>query len=91
MALARCHVCSQGLVKTDRVWRNVVPITAAKKRGGGHRHPAQAQTPGDPLDHQTFTFQVADAPGEREIMAVLAAADGGRPLGGLAPLATTSA
>jgi hypothetical protein len=35
--------------------------------------------------HQTFTFQVADAPREREIMVALAAADGGRPLARLAP------
>lgn len=41
--------------------------------------------------HQTFTFQVADAPREREIMVALAAADGGRPLARLAPLAATAA
>jgi hypothetical protein len=37
--------------------------------------------------HQTFTFQVADAPRESEIMVAIAAADGGRPLARLAPLA----
>jgi hypothetical protein len=40
--------------------------------------------------HQTFTFQVADAPDEREIMIAVAAADGGRPLARLAPLATVA-
>jgi hypothetical protein len=41
--------------------------------------------------HQTFTFQVADAPGEREIVVAVAAADAGRPLARLAPLAMASA
>lgn len=40
--------------------------------------------------HQTFTFQVADAPGEREIMIAVAAADGGRPLARLAPMVTVA-
>jgi hypothetical protein len=69
-------------------------LPAAEKRG----------LPGAPIDiplkhkleartrshHQTFTFQVADAPGEREILVALAAADGGRPLARLAPLVTAA-
>jgi hypothetical protein len=69
-------------------------LPAAEKRG----------LPGAPVDiplkhklnartrshHQTFTFQIADAPGEREILIALAAADGGRPLSRLAPLEATA-
>jgi Amino acid synthesis len=70
-------------------------LPAAEKRG----------LPGAPIDiplkhklnartrshHQTFTFQIADAPGEREILIALAAVDGGRPLSRLAPMAATAA
>jgi Amino acid synthesis len=38
--------------------------------------------------HQTFSFSVSDAPAEREIMIVVAVANGGRPLARLAPFAS---
>ena len=70
-------------------------LPAAEKRGLSGtaidiplKHKLEARTRSH---RQTFTFQVADAPGEREILVAVAAADGGRPLARLAPLATTSA
>jgi hypothetical protein len=70
-------------------------LPAAEKRGLAGaaidiplKHKLNARTRSH---HQTFTFQIADAPREREIMVVLAAANGGRPLARLAPLAATPA
>jgi hypothetical protein len=61
----------------------------ARASGRSHRlplrHELEARTRSH---HQTFTFQVADAPGEREIMLAVAVADEGRPLARLAPSAT---
>jgi hypothetical protein len=69
-------------------------LPAAEKRGlpGTSidvplKHKLQARTRSH---HQTFTFQVADAPAEREIMVALAAADGGRPLARLAALSAAA-
>lgn len=66
-------------------------LPAAEKRGLAGatidiplKHKLEARTRSH---HQTFTFQVADAPGEDEILIALAASDGGRPLARLAPLA----
>src|SRR5262245_51514545 len=69
-------------------------LPAAEKRGLAGatidiplKHKLNARTRSH---HQTFTFQVADAPREREIMVALAAADAGRPLARLAPLAAAT-
>lgn len=66
-------------------------LPAAEKRGLAGapidiplKHKLEARTRSH---HQTFTFQVADAPHEREILIAVAASDGGRPLSRLAPLA----
>ncbi len=66
-------------------------LPAAEKRGLAGtaidiplKHKLEARTRSH---HQTFTFQVADAPHEREIVIAMAASDGGRPLARLAPLA----
>ncbi|MBS1861423.1 MAG: amino acid synthesis family protein [Actinobacteria bacterium] len=66
-------------------------LPAAEKRGLAGatmdiplKHKLEARTRSH---HQTFTFQVPDAPAEGEILIALAAADGGRPLARLAPLA----